>query len=295
MFSDAIETAKKFTHPIICAFKTIEGKSYSPIGAYILLNDDGWILTVAHIFNPIIKQKNDESIVKAYLSNISDIESDDSLTSKQKNKKKSKLKIDQNCITDYITVAECFGSTHAIEKITIDPELDLAIAQIKDYDAPEDFQYPSFKKSEELRQGKSLCKLGFPFNTIEGEFINEGDKKIFGFKDKNINMTFFPMDGIITRNINLNKTKSGYERWLIETSTPGLRGQSGGPIFDDKGVIWGVQSATKSIPLGFTPIVRERGKETVENQFINLGIGVHPISINQFLERNKISYKTADY
>lgn len=38
---------------------------------------------------------------------------------------------------------------------------------------------------------------------------------------------------------------------FIETSTPRLRGQSGGPIFDVNGAIWAIQSQTHHLKLGF--------------------------------------------
>jgi hypothetical protein len=43
-------------------------------------------------------------------------------------------------------------------------------------------------------------------------------------------------------------------KW-IETSSPGLKGQSGGPLLDERGTIWGVQSNTFSYNLGFSPQV----------------------------------------
>ncbi|HQN28938.1 MAG TPA: serine protease, partial [Mesotoga sp.] len=62
---------------------------------------------------------------------------------------------------------------------------------------------------------------------------------------------------------------------FIETSSPGLLGQSGGPILDVTGKVWAVQSRTVHLPLGFSPKVRKDGREIEENQFLNVGWGVH--------------------
>lgn len=97
-----------------------------------------------------------------------------------------------------------------------------------------------------------------------------------------------------TRNAILGVSKNKkYEKKFIETSTPGLRGQSGGPIFDTEGNIWAIQSQTISLPLGFSPKLKKGKKETIEHQFINVGIGVHPDIITQFLDENKVRYETA--
>ena len=60
---------------------------------------------------------------------------------------------------------------------------------------------------------------------------------------------------------------------FVETSSAGLRGQSGGPIFDKSARIYALQSQTTSLPLGFAPTVKQGSKEIVEHQFMHLGWG----------------------
>ena len=105
----------------------------------------------------------------------------------------------------------------------------------------------------------------------------------------------FPLEGIFTRLVFGGKTKDGkFEIKFIETSSPGLRGQSGGPIFDIQGNIWALQSRTIHLPLGFEPKVKKQGKEVTEIQFLNVGIGVHVETIIQFLDSLKIEYKLSE-
>ena len=81
---------------------------------------------------------------------------------------------------------------------------------------------------------------------------------------------------------------------MIETSGPGLRGQSGGPIFDVHGNLWGIQSVTNHLRLGFEPVVKlANGKEVVEHQFINVGIGSHSETLRDMLSSFKIAYTSA--
>jgi len=53
------------------------------------------------------------------------------------------------------------------------------------------------------------------------------------------------------------------------------RQNPGGPVCDSRGRIWGIQSRTAHIPLGFNPTVTVNGRTFDEHQFINLGWAVH--------------------
>ena len=100
----------------------------------------------------------------------------------------------------------------------------------------------------------------------------------------------FPIDGMITRLICDENGKN----FAFETSTPGLKGQSGGPVFDPEGNILGIQSATTSLDLMFdidTNIIRNSKEIHVsEHQFINLGIAISSEIIMKFLDENHIKY-----
>jgi hypothetical protein len=104
----------------------------------------------------------------------------------------------------------------------------------------------------------------------------------------------FPIEGIYTRNVFKGQSADGLEILFLETSSPGLKGQSGGPIFDRDGVVYAIQSQNLTIPLGFTGTVMINGKGVEESQFLNLGIGVHPKTLETLLIRHGISYEVAD-
>jgi hypothetical protein len=69
---------------------------------------------------------------------------------------------------------------------------------------------------------------------------------------------------------------------FVETSSPGLKGQSGGPIFDVNATLWALQSRTVPFPLDIAPAVKENGKEFKEYQFIQVGLGAHASHIINF-------------
>ena len=85
-------------------------------------------------------------------------------------------------------------------------------------------------------------------------------------------------------------------KYGIELSTPGLRGQSGGPLFDSDGIVYGMQSRTKHLHLGFdienTEILSKgQLKKVSDYSFIHLGECIDVDVIKDFLKQHKISFK----
>ena len=113
-------------------------------------------------------------------------------------------------------------------------------------------------------------------------------------------MPFFPNDGIFTRvvDVAIDPTTSNvppppFPLRFIETSSPGLRGQSGGPVFDCKGTVWGIQSRTIHYPLGFSPPVPGGKPHEKEHQFLNVGWAVHVETIVGALRHSGIAFSLA--
>jgi len=124
-----------------------------------------------------------------------------------------------------------------------------------------------------MKIGTSLCRVGYPFSRIRASFDEKNSRFIMDGKSL---PSLYPIDGIYTRTVEAPAFKGAKNMTkFIETSSPGLLGQSGGPILDTKGRVWGVQSRTVHLPLGFSPKVRRDGREIEENQFLNAGWGVH--------------------
>jgi len=102
------------------------------------------------------------------------------------------------------------------------------------------------------------------------------------------------LDGILTRNVNVVHESDSVTARFIEMSTPGLRGQSGGPVFDVNGVVWAVQSQTRHLELGFQPTTEHHGKRVQENQFLNVGLASHVSEIVKLFETAGVTYNKAD-
>jgi hypothetical protein len=291
MFAQACEIARYYTAPVIVSTKTIDNKVDCSCGAFVFLNNEGWIITVAHLFESFIKWKADESEIVKYFQSIKEIEQNLSLNQKIKNKKIAKIQKNRNWISNH---SFWWGVNEIqLDECKIFGELDLAIGKLKKFNPESIKHYPKIKNPKDLKIGTSLCKLGYPFHNISATFDQQNNR--FVLAENVLPLPMFPIDGIFTRNVIGGKTKDGkFDIKFLETSSPGLRGQSGGPIFDVNSNIYAIQSRTINLPLGFSPRIQRNGKEIEENQFINVGLGVHPETIIQVLTDNGIKFEMAD-
>jgi FtsP/CotA-like multicopper oxidase with cupredoxin domain len=107
-------------------------------------------------------------------------------------------------------------------------------------------------------------------------------------------LTFFPIDGLFTRTIEVPPPKGiAFPLKYVETSSPGLRGQSGGPTFCSKGAIWAIQSQTRHLPLGFSPEIKDANKTHKEHQFLNVGMGIHTETVLGLFNQLAISHQVS--
>ena len=105
---------------------------------------------------------------------------------------------------------------------------------------------------------------------------------------------FFPIEGIYSHLDKRGKSADGScTMTYINTSSPGLKGQSGGPIFDVNGHIYGMQVQTDHRSLGFHPTVELDGQKYIENQIMNVGVGLHVSTIFELLDSKGIRYQRA--
>jgi Trypsin-like peptidase domain len=249
VFADAIQIASGFTFPVAIAHGVWGGHVRAEAAAFIVLNSDGWIVTASHVFNTAPKADQDRLKVQPLQDEIDKIQSDTTLL--------PKYWWARNGVT--------------IRDLTLVPDVDLAIGRLDPFDSTSVSTYPTLKNPAlNFNPGRSLCRLGFPFHDITATF----DPATSGFS-MNTSFIFFSLDGIFTRTLEDSAREGKYPIKLIETSSSGLMGQSWGPIFDTRGRVWGIQSQTRHIPLGFDVEVQIGGRKVIEHQVINLGDGVH--------------------
>ena len=171
------------------------------------------------------------------------------------------------------------------------PKYDLAIIIFEPFRQPLYQSYARFLKDvSTLKQGKSLCRLGYPFPEFTNFQYNAQADAIEWTNSGITGTPRFPIDGMLTRHLVDEGTLFG-----VELSTPGLRGQSGGPLFDRNGLVCGMQSKTNALHLGFDMHNAEHninGKIIkVNNQpFLHVGHCIHVDIIKEFLAQNDIKF-----
>lgn len=288
MFRDAYEIAAEFTNPVVLSRRTFAGRCSASIGSFVIINDEEWIVTAHHLADQWKELSDGDKTSRAREDSEARIRADASLNKNERRRQLSQLgKPKKN---DTIRAAAWWGSDGVAIKgrafISV-PAVDITIAQIEDFDPAWVRTYPKFKDpTKAFKCGQSLCKLGFPFHQIVP--IWDDALQNFNF---NVPIPRFPIDGILTRLVQVvlpSGVQSPFPLTWIETSSPGLRGQSGGPTFDPQGTIWGIQVRTAHFPLGFS----QKGEP---EQFLNVGLGVHTETLIGLFNDNGVKFELSAY
>lgn len=291
MFVESIEKVAAFTRPIHTISRNYGSDIVIP-GASTLffVNADGWALTCAHVARllPVADQ-----IGKKYQDFKGEL---DVNRGKMKEKKILKMLEQKYEYNKKVTVELKNRFMNCIEgglnlKATFHEKYDIALLKFSNYQKLLCETFPVFpKETTDLKQGKSLCRLGFPFPEFTN-FTYNVDKDCLEWNEAGRrNTPCFPIDGMVTR---LIRYDSG-ETMGFEMSTAGLRGQSGGPAFDIAGKIWGMQSQTGHLDLNFDvdQEVMRNGipKRVRDSAFLHVGKCIHVDALKDFMRSKGVQF-----
>ncbi len=293
MFVKAIEEIQKFTRPVHTIIRHYHNTFIQPGAATLFfVNESGVAITCKHVLDQLLQEHtinqhyNNFKAERAFLGNKID----------GKYKKQLKDLETKYNYTSQEAVAQlknylinCTDSS-AYDFIP-HPTLDLAVIRFKDIKQYHYTSYATFlKDGSQLKSGKFVCRYGFPF----AEFTN------FQYDQANDDINFtntgivasppFPIEGMVTRHVGDGQRIVG-----VEISTPGLRGQSGGPLFDANGIVCGMQSETVQYHLGFDEqkieiISKGKRSNTINHSFLNVGRCIHVDAIKDFLKLHGVKY-----
>ncbi|TDB63386.1 trypsin-like peptidase domain-containing protein [Arundinibacter roseus] len=293
MFVEAIEKVDQFTRPIHFIARYYGGEEIIPGSATLFfVNEDGCAITCRHVAEQILRGDPLYSHFLKFRAELRRFEKD-------KNRALHQRRLEEQFkITKETTIrlrSNFINSVSGFTSLTthLHPTQDLAIIQFNDYTAKHYQGHAVFlRDGSKIKQGRSLCRLGYPFPEFTNFGYNRELDDIDWTSEGRFKSPSFPIDGIVTRQIGDPATAQVVG---IELSTPGLRGQSGGPLFDPRGIIFGMQSATRHLHLGFDQINREvvmdGKKQRVSNYpFLNVGQCVHVDVIKQFLREKGVKF-----
>lgn len=280
-----------FTRPILTISRTYRNNTIMPGSATLFfVNDDGYAITTKHVVQSLMMSDQVNENYRKFKS---------ALDEAPANRRKATLHMLEKeygykpgvLIQQKSTFVDCVVGGSGFTCIT-HPEYDLAVIRFND---PEEMRYEGHavfaRDGSYAEPGDFLCRIGFPFPEFTNFAYDEERDDIVWTQEGRVSTPRFPIDGMMTRQIaDANGTIFG-----IEMSTPGLRGQSGGPLFDEDGIIYGMQFATKHLHLGFDIIdmkIQSGGMErTVSNQpFLHVGHCIYVEVIKDFLREKDIEF-----
>ena len=291
MFVKAIENVDLFTKPIHTLSRTYGGLVLPGSATMFFVNEDGVAITCKHVAELIVNAENVNSQFRTFQSERNQLPKDGKFKTAL-----SRLEI-KNAYRKETTVQTKINFVNSVDltggsfTCHLHPTLDLAIIRFEGFRQKFYSSFATFVKDpEKVKQGKSLCRLGYPFPEFTNYRHNPESDDIEWTNTGNPNSPRFPIDGIITR-----FGGDGHQIISIEMSTPGLRGQSGGPLFDGEGLVYGMQFMTSHLHLGFDihekEIIQDGKKTKVSNSpFIHVGHCIHADRIKEFLDLNRIKF-----
>ncbi|HLO81493.1 MAG TPA: hypothetical protein VK166_11060 [Chitinophagaceae bacterium] len=291
MFENAIEDVSRFTRPMHTIIRNYNGLTSPASATFFFVNDRGVAITCKHVAQFILNADKINQNFSGFKQELNKLPRDGKFKTALKGLELKYHYTPETAVQMKHNFMNCFDS---ISEITchIHPVLDLAILEFKGFNKIFYTSHAKFvKNSSKVRQGKYLCRLGFPFPEFSNFRHNPQTDDIEWTPDGNQNSPIFPIDGIVTRFV--AEREVGITG--IEMSTPGLRGQSGGPLFDTESRIYGMQFATRHLHLGFDmkdhEILMDGKKIKIANHpFLHVGVCVHVDRIKEFLHQHNIQF-----
>ncbi len=291
MFVDAIEHVDSFTRPIHSIIRLYGHNEIIPGSATLFfVNEEGCAITCKHVAEQIVQEPQIYGHYNQFLADRAPLQRERDSEQRIKH-----LEARYNLRPGVmIRMRSSFlNCTDQFTNLDIDlhPTQDLALIRFRGYNRLLYRGHATFlRDSSRVKAGRSLCRLGYPFPEFTNFTVNTRTDDIDWTTTGRIQTPRFPIDGIVTRLMGDATTVTG-----IEMSTPGLRGQSGGPLFDTRGVIYGMQSATRHLHLGFDiedrdVLVNNRKTRVSNYPFLNVGQCVHVDVIKKFLAERGVKF-----
>jgi hypothetical protein len=291
MFEHSIEAVANFTRPINTIIRTYGGKQIIPGSSTLFfVNRDGYAITCKHVADMLANADKINHTHAAFKNERDALPKDGKYKMRLKGLELKYKYTDDTVVQIKNMFVDC-ADTMSSYTCHAHATQDLAIIKFNDF---KKLHYTGnavfLKDTGTIRQGNFLCRLGFPFPEFTNFKYNESADDIEWTTTGIQTSPRFPIEGMVTRFLAESNQITG-----IEMSTPGLRGQSGGPLFNDKGIVYGMQFSTKHLHLGFDLVDKEvlidnKIKKISDYSFIHLGQCIHTDVIKSFLSEHNVTF-----
>jgi hypothetical protein len=292
MFVTAIERVNQFTRPIKFVTRLYGQKNQGLMpGAATLffVNEDGWAITCNHVAEQILQENTLHQRYLQFAAERRRISNEPNFAAQLQRLEAQFGYVSGSVIGVSAGFVDCMSQLENVHIIP-HPRHDLALLKLTGKNQKYRTSAVFLADGQPIKPGKTLCRLGYPFAEFNNFRINPDLDQIEWINDPAAALQPFPIDGIVTRHLYDNGQASA-----IEISTPGLRGQSGGPLFDTEGVIYGMQFATRHLHLGFDQINQEvwvgnQPTNVSNHPFLHVGMCINADIIKAFLRENNVKF-----
>lgn len=291
MFIRAIDTAVQFTRPIHTIQRFYGSKEPFPGAATLFfVNQDGWALTCRHVAQLLVESQRISQRKAQY---------DKDFAARLGGKKGKQIKRElesrynlnpQTVLEIKARFVDCIQGQLQVHFVP-HSKYDVALLQFQNFTQLQCNSFPVFPAATQgLKQGKFLCRLGFPFPEFKNFAYDSTKDTIDWTQTGRADTPIFPIEGMLTRYLADDVGKV----YGFELSTAGLKGQSGGPAFDTDGLVWGIQFATNHLDFDFDvdrEVVRNGLKKKVrDSAFLHIGHCIHVDVLKDFMQQNNVAF-----
>ena len=291
MFVEAIDKAARFTRPIHSIVRNYGSDVVQPgTSTLFFINKDGWALTCRHVAELLGASEQIGQRRELFRQELTKRAGEKKLKQLKQELQKKYGFVGPVPYEVYNSFIGCIdGELNC--RIELHPTLDVALIHFEKGKILCD-EFPVFAKDGTgLKQGKLICRLGFPFPEFTNYSYDTATDATQWTQTGRVASPRFPLEGMVTRHLAASDgTVVGFEM-----STPGLRGQSGGPAFDSEGRVWGMQSATNHLDLDFdvnVEVLRQGKKTRVrDSAFLHVGHCVHVDVLKAFMRQHSVAFQ----
>lgn len=246
MFVNAIEQASMYTRPVFTIARRYGSAEVMPGAATIFfVNEEGWAVTSKHVAKMIVDAGNIEKKYTEFRKNRNEIPGGYNFEEKLKALEEiNRYSTDKICQLK-VNFVDCVDRISGVE-CKMHPKYDVALIHFSGYEKLGYSGYATFASSSEaVKPGRFLCRLGYPFPEFRN-FRYDAEKDDIVWTAEKLRSPRFPAEGMVTRLIG----EQDGEIIGIELSTPGHKGAAGGPLFDPRGLVYGMQIGVNPLNLG---------------------------------------------
>jgi len=290
MFVEAIEKAARFTRAIHTISRNYGSTTIQKGAATMFfVNSEGWALTCRHVADVIAAAEQLGKKKRDFQKELEAIRG-------KKNERSLRRNLESQAGYTPAATYEIYNSFHnCVDKMTgfevrVHPTLDMALIHFDGFSRLLCDEFPTFTPDDGPLPGATLCRLGFPFAEFSN-FAYDPAADTIGWTDEGRPDTpRFPIEGMVTRRLVVDQQPMGFEM-----STPGLRGQSGGPVFDTHATVWGMQCATAHLDLDFDvnqEVLRQGKKKKIsDSAFLHVGHCIGAGVLKAFMQSQNVSFR----